>query len=309
MTSLNVKPHAHSDALKTVGIEQLKPSGVDSNYLVWSFVVELHLQACRVGYVLDGVLDSNQSSSWHEDNITVCSVITKTIDSSNYRDVREFRNDARAMWMSLRAAHQDFTAGGRMYWLRKLVLYRMDDDDVTKHLDLMTVIYEKLNSLVTTANPLTPDDIFSTALLISAPASWLHSVSHLLNSPQTSSSQILACLKAESNRRASTLDEISPSVTVSKTVTNDKRRAYDSRPDNPRPQRTAYDPDLSCTFCKTTGHDLSSCKTASRVLADHKDNTAEELRRLRLSKTPSRRPEKASKTQTVVLGHSSNEVD
>ena len=143
-----------------------------------------------------------------------------------------------------------------MYWLRKLVLYRMDDDYVTKHLDSMMVIYEKLNSLVTTANPLTPDDIFSTALLIFVPASWLHSVSHLLNSPQTSSSQIVACLKAESNQRASSIEEISPSITVSRTVTYDKRRANDSRSDNLRPQHTAYDPDLSCSFCKTTGHDL-----------------------------------------------------
>lgn len=50
-------------------------------------------------------------------------------------------------------------------------------------------------------------------------------------------------------------------------------------------------------------------ETASRVLADHKDNAAEELRKLRISKSSSRRPEKASKTQTVILGHSSDEVD
>ena len=157
---------SHSDALKTTGIEQLKSPGIDSNYLDWSFVVELHLQSCCVGHVLEEVGLKDRSLNWRDENITVCSVITKTIDSSNYCHVREYRNDTRSMWYSLRAAHQDFTAGGRMYWLRKLVLYRMDDDDVTKHLDSMTVIYDKLKSLVTTSNPLTPDDIFSTALLI-----------------------------------------------------------------------------------------------------------------------------------------------
>lgn len=259
MTSLEVKPHTHSDALKIVGIDQLKPPGIDSNYLDWLFVVELHLQACWVGYVLEEVVELNQTASWCDDNINVCYVITKTINSSNYRHVCDYRNDSWSMWYSLQAAHQDFTAAGRMYWLQKLFLYRMDDEDVNKHLDSMSVIYEKFNSLVTISNPLTPDNIFSTALLILVPASWLHSVSHLLNSPWTSLSQIVACLKAESNQQALTIDEINPSITVSKTVAYDKHCANDSRSYNPRPQRTAYDPDLSCSFCRTKCHELSSC--------------------------------------------------
>ena len=160
---------SHSDALKTSGIEHLKSPGIDSNYLDWSFVVELHLQACRVGHVLEEVGLKDRSMNWRDENITVCSVITKTIDPSNYRHVRDHRTYARAMWISLRSAHQNFTAGGRMYWLRKLVLYRTTDEDVDKHLDAMTVIYEKLNALVTPSSPLTADDILATALLISVP--------------------------------------------------------------------------------------------------------------------------------------------
>ena len=204
---------SHSDAaLKTTGIEQLRASGVDSNYLDWAFVVQLHLQACRVGHVLATVDLKDQPPHWVMDNITVCSVITKTIHPSNYRHIRNHPNNANAMWESLRTAHQDFTAGGRMYWLRKLVLYRMDDEDVEKHIDAMTIIHERLSALVTVDNPLTADDIFATALLIAVPATWLHCISHLLNSPQTSSSQIVACLKAEANRRASTSNDILPSV-------------------------------------------------------------------------------------------------
>lgn len=167
---------SHSDALKTSGIKQLKSPGLDSNYLDWSFVVELHLQACRVGHVLEEVQLKDRSLSWKDENVTVCSAITKTIDPSNYRHVRGNRSDARAMWIALKEAHQDSTAGGRVYWLRKLVLYRMTDDDVNKHLDTMTSIFEKLNALVTSSNPLTADDIFATALLISVPPTWLHSV-------------------------------------------------------------------------------------------------------------------------------------
>lgn len=46
----------------------------------------------------------------------------------------------------------------------------MDEDDVEKHLDAMTIIYERWNALFTPSNHLTADDIFPTALLISVPA-------------------------------------------------------------------------------------------------------------------------------------------
>lgn len=81
----------HSEALKTSGIEQLKSPGIDSNYLDWSFVVEIHLQACRVGHVLNDFELKDCGSSWRDNNITVCSVITQTIESSNYRHVRDHR--------------------------------------------------------------------------------------------------------------------------------------------------------------------------------------------------------------------------
>lgn len=298
---------SHSDALKTSGIEQLKSPGINSNYLDWSFVVELHLQACKVGYVLEEVAPKNRLSNWKDDNVTVCSVITKTVESSNYRHVRDHRSDAQAMWLSLRSAHQDFTAGGRMYWLRKLVLYRMSDEDVDKHLDSMTVIYEKLNALVTPSSPLTADDVFATALLISVPPTWLHSISHLLNSPCTSSSQIVSCLKAESNRRASSIDDLSHTVSVSKASTSFDKRRFDSRTNNNRIPRTSYNQDLNCSFCKASGHDLSTCKTAARVLNDHKDSLVDEFRKLKHSKPQSKKSEKVSKTKTVSLGSFSDD--
>lgn len=222
-TSTSHSSHSHNDALKVTGIDQLKSSGVESNYLDWSFVVQLHLQACRVGHVIEVSPGRDTPPHWVEDNITVCSVITKTVHPSNPRHIRDHPNDARAMWLSLRAAHQDFTAGGRMYWLRKLVLYRIDDDDVEKHLEAMNIIYKRLNSLVTTSNPLTADNIFAKALLILVPPSWLHSIPHLLNSPKTTSSEIFSCLKAKSNRRVSTADNPSAYVSASRASTGHGR--------------------------------------------------------------------------------------
>ena len=119
--------NSHSNALKTSGIEQLKSPGVNSNYLDWYFVVKLHLQACHVGHELEDVLLKDRSVNWRDDNITVFSIITKKIESSNYNNVWDRWTDAWAMWMSLCSAHQDFPAGGRIYWLRKLVLYWMTD--------------------------------------------------------------------------------------------------------------------------------------------------------------------------------------
>lgn len=247
--------------------------------------------------------------NWHNDNITVCSVITKTIDSSNYRHVRDHRTDAGAMWQALWSAHQDFTAGGRMYWLRKLVLYQMTDDDVDTHLDAMTVIYEKLNFLVTPSNPLTADDIFATALLISVPATWLHAISHLLNSPRTTSSQIVSCLKAESKRCASSIDHLCHSISVSKATSSYERRRLENRADINHTPRTPYDPEAWCSFCKTNGNDLASCKTTARVLSDHKDSMMDDFKKLKSGKSQNKKPEKVSKTQTVSLGTFSDDED
>lgn len=88
-----VSHNTHSKALKTTGIKQLKAPGINSNYLDWSFVVQLHLQACRVGYVLDHTDLKDHPSyyppTWHLENITVYLVITKTIHSSNHMKIRD----------------------------------------------------------------------------------------------------------------------------------------------------------------------------------------------------------------------------
>lgn len=139
-----------------------------------------------------------------------------------------------------------------MYWLCKLVLYRMDDKDVEKHLDAMTVIYERLNALIIPSNSLSANDIFATALLISVPSTWLHSISHLLNSPKTSSAEIVSCLKAESNRRASLVYDPFPSVSESRAFSDQSRQSKGGARDH-RPPRSQYDAEAYCKFCKTSG--------------------------------------------------------
>lgn len=57
-----------------------------------------------------------------------------------------------------------------MYWLRKIILTRMEEDDIDKHIDSLLSAFDKLKSLVSSENPLTPDDILTTALSISLPS-------------------------------------------------------------------------------------------------------------------------------------------
>lgn len=170
------------------------------------------------------------------------------------------------------------------------------------------MVYERLNALVTPSNPLTADDIFATSLLISVPASWLHSISHLLNSPKTSSAEIVSCLKAESNRRASSIDGFPSSVSAARTFTNRSSKFKDPSRDG-KPPRSQYDADLYCSFCKITGHDLKVCKTAARVLADHTQQAVDDLKRGQGSRSSkSSRPARAAKTHTVPLGGSSDDA-
>jgi hypothetical protein len=149
-------------ALKVSGIKQLKPPGSDSNYINWKFVVGIHLRATKVIYVLEPVEPHLCPDSWPQDNTAVCSVLTRTSHLSNFCHIQDFKDDAAGMWAALKAAHQDSLSGGRMYWLRKLIQTRMGGNDINAHIEQMGNYAEKLNALITPANPLTPDDIHST---------------------------------------------------------------------------------------------------------------------------------------------------
>ena len=165
------------------------------------------------------------------------------------------------MWAALKAAREDSSSGGRMYWLRKLIQSRMTGDDVNSHLDELGIYAEKLNALITTKNPLTANDVFSTSILISLPSEWLNCVSAMMNKEQVPSSWVIAALKAESLRQKSCKDQLDP-VSVAKaevaTATEDKSK-------------------LVCSFCNRNGHNLSMCSNAARILKEAKAKRQEEF--------------------------------
>lgn len=101
----------HKESLKTTGIEQLVAPGPESNYLDWSFVVELHLAANDLDHVLKPTPLSSRSVDWGKENLTVNSIFTKTVHKANMRYIRDHKHDAAAGWAALKDAHQDSTSG------------------------------------------------------------------------------------------------------------------------------------------------------------------------------------------------------
>lgn len=205
-------------------------------------MVELHLAANNLDHVLRSTPKSDPLSDWEQDNLTVNSIFTKTIHKSNMRYIRYHPLNAAAGWTALKATHQDSSAGGRVYWLRKLVLCRMEDNDVKKHIEKMNTLYEHLDSLITPSNPLTADNIHAAALMISLPLDWLPSVTHLLNQPQTTSAQIVTCLKNKSTRR-SLLTEQLDTITALRAYSVPPRCSFTPQGSaHPIPYRTAFNP-------------------------------------------------------------------
>lgn len=112
----------------------LTSPGPRSNYLDWSWAAEVHIRAAKLGHVLDPMDESSKPPSWMEDNVAVISLIIQVINKANYHYVQPLGMNARLAWLALKTAHEDNTSGGRMYWLQKLIMQRMETGgDVIDH--------------------------------------------------------------------------------------------------------------------------------------------------------------------------------
>ncbi|KNZ55110.1 hypothetical protein VP01_2762g1 [Puccinia sorghi] len=148
--------------------------GPDSNYLDWELVVLAYLEAANLDYVVTQPMPAKPKDVWSADNKFVCAVITQAIDSSNLHYIREHRRDTHHMWAALMQAHQDSSTGGRVYWIRKPLLEKMETKNMLEHINTMAKYHERLALLVTKEKPLTADDVHLASLLSSIPQDWLH---------------------------------------------------------------------------------------------------------------------------------------
>lgn len=225
----------------------LTSPGPLSNYLDWAWAVEIHIRAAKLGHVLDGTDESKPT--WSEDNVAVVSLLIQVIDEANYHYIRPLGMNAKGAWLALKSAHEDNTSGGRMYWLQKLIMSQMDTGaDVVEHVRKMSQLYHRLNALITTEKPLTTNEIFATCLLISLPADWLPPVSHLFQKTSITSSAVTITLEREAVRR-STKDVAEPVTAAQATKTS------------------------RCSFCRRKGHDLTTCRSAAKVLKQSRSDS------------------------------------
>jgi hypothetical protein len=190
--------------LKTGTIEHLKQPGPKSNYLDWSWILDIHFLSTGFIYLLDPnkgkAAIGRAKVTFEQDNLAVYLVIAKTIHPANVRYVQQFNTDACKLWFALKAAHQDHSLGGMMYWLRKLTISRLSGDNIIAHLDKMGKICKNLNSLFTPEHPLTTNNIFLVSILTSLPPDWLACVSSMMNEAHVSPSRIINALKQEDLR-------------------------------------------------------------------------------------------------------------
>jgi hypothetical protein len=112
VNTLKLSDAASQVTLRLSGIKHLKSPGPESNYLDWEFVLDQFLQATKVSYMLVPMDIAAQPDSWSQDNIAVCSVITRTVQSSNYRYIQPHWGNAAGMWNTLKTAHQELSSGG-----------------------------------------------------------------------------------------------------------------------------------------------------------------------------------------------------
>lgn len=67
---------------------------------------------------------------------------------------------------------------------------RMENDDVEAQVQYLRDIYDKLDSLVDSSNPLTPNEIFTLALINSLPDNSVHVVTPLLQRSSVDSAMV-----------------------------------------------------------------------------------------------------------------------
>lgn len=259
----------------------------DSNWLDWSYLVHNGLSLAKLDHHISEEIEiKDRSPTWRKENQRILVLLGSIVDQSNTRYIREGGDNTFVAWKNLQAAHEDETAGGRMYWLRNLILTRMEEDDIDKHIETLLSAFDKLKSLISTDSPLTPDDILTTALFISLPSEWTPVVAPLMQRPSVKSTDVIRALRAESTRKKSSLlheqSEIQAARASSSVV--DKKH---------------------CTHCDRDGHTLQECYTAAGILKKHK----QDFKNSQTKSQGSSNKTKAGKTSVVTLGDKSDNGD
>lgn len=288
------------DDLHTDGMDKLSSPAVDSNWLDWSYLMERVICASIYGYVMNSSLPNPLPSHYDADKAKICSVFVRYVSPVNQVILQKHKGNPQAQWAALKMAHESNTAGSCIFWLEKLITFKMESNDVDKELTRVETIAERLSSLVTPKRPLTVDEILMMSLCVMLPPSFKPTIAPLLQRDSVTLSQLIGAIREEL-----IVSDIKPAIEVA-AVASEKKKEPERKRDVDR-RGGGY-----CHFCRKSGHTRENCTRIEKRNKEREDleKMKNELAEIKatLSKSKSSRSEKALVANEILLSSSSSSV-
>lgn len=99
------------DYLHTEGLEKLSAPLPLSNWSHWAFLMETSIKASIYNYVMQGPFPSPPLQWYDSHKAKVCVVLARSVSFPNLVILRRHKDNQRAIWAALRAAHERNSAG------------------------------------------------------------------------------------------------------------------------------------------------------------------------------------------------------
>lgn len=151
-----------------------------SNWDTWAFALGMMLRGKDLDYTTEGTVKDGCDTEENKllevdgcrDNRLVCFIIASRFHEENYPIIQPVSNNARRMYLALRSAHQNFSAGSRYMHLRSMMSEQATDtDDVSRLLGPMENLCNKLQN-VCPEGTVTIDDVYISSVIAALPESW-----------------------------------------------------------------------------------------------------------------------------------------
>lgn len=193
-----------------------------------------------------------------------------------------------------------------MFWLEKLVSFRLESDDVLKEFARAELLAERLSSVITKSNPLLIDEILSMVVTAALPDSFKPTFTPLLQMPTIFASNFLSTITEEVTR----MELAGPRPFAGRAALTKgprHRTQLNLTSEAPSYRLSDLSSGLFCRFCKRLGHTSTRCHRLSRrkgELGSKLNDLKEKLARLESSLTNSSAPRSgtsASRDKASVL--------
>lgn len=178
------------------------------------------LSGLGLNYVIEdtpkaGVTTAPQTKeSLASDHLRVCSLLTARVHEDNYSLINSQRTNAATMFQTLKAHHQNRSAGGQYLYMRQMMLLNTSEDveDVLKMMLQLDTLRSKLTAICTQGN-ISIDDFYVASVISSLPEAWAGCTRHLESQTIISVTDIKNAVRAEATKRRNR-DTLSSVTTV-----------------------------------------------------------------------------------------------